>query len=547
MGIAAGVGALIGVALGMAGVVAIACVILGMAAFRRSIRPGAPLAVAVVAGLLGMGRGATVEPAPPAGEHLVLPAHAIVVDAPISSRNYQHFVISEIGSDDATTRQSAPERFCVASSAIPEVSLGDQLELDGDAELAIDASTPMRAYLNSRNCEASAFASDVKILSFDSSMGREIAELRRRLGMTLQSSVPGDAGILLTGLVTGDDAGFSPEREDAFQRTGTTHLTAVSGSNLALVAGIFATVGAATFGRHRVPWQALTVGGIWFYALVAGLQPPAIRAAIVVTAAIFAFVFGRRPDFVTLIVVAAGLMALLDPSRIEALGFRLSVAASLAIAVVLPALMERGQLGPLAGALAATTAAQLATLPFLLPIFGTVSLLGIPANVLVAPLTAMAMPLAALAALAGLVWQPLGEIVAAPAGMIANVTLAIVDGLGAEETQVRLGIPPLSALGVIGMTCVVLVFALNAAALPSGMRRWRSSAKDHSHSGDDRARPAELRVATADLATSSPAIFRGEDPADTLAADLDDAKEHPPGQEDIHEVAENRQSGKAVP
>ena len=119
--------------------------------------------------------------------------------------------------------------------------------------------------------------------------------------------------MLLSGLVTGDDDGFSTERKDAFIRTGTTHLTAVSGSNLALVAGILATIGSATIGRHRVPWQLVTIIGVWAYALISGAQAPSVRAAIVATAAVLAFRVGRRPDFVTLILLAAGAMVLVEP------------------------------------------------------------------------------------------------------------------------------------------------------------------------------------------------------------------------------------------
>src|SRR3712207_7452256 len=48
---------------------------------------------------------------------------------------------------------------------------------------------------------------------------------------------------LLAGLVTGDDAALSPARQESFLETGTTHLTAVSGSNLAILLVIAASLG----------------------------------------------------------------------------------------------------------------------------------------------------------------------------------------------------------------------------------------------------------------------------------------------------------------
>jgi competence protein ComEC len=224
------------------------------------------------------------------------------------------------------------------------------------------------------------FAETIRVVDSTSTVARMLADARARLGAVLRSAAPGDSGVLLTGLVTGDDAGFSPARERAFMQTGTTHLTAVSGSNLALVAGILATAGAMTVGRYRLVWQALTLIGIWSYAFLSGAQAPAVRAAIVASAAVLAFRFGRRPDFPTLIVLAAGGLALLDPGHVEALGFRLSVAASLALAVVLPGMVQTGRFRAVPSALAGVVAAQLATLPLLLPVFGTISLLSVPAN-----------------------------------------------------------------------------------------------------------------------------------------------------------------------
>ena len=75
-------GALIGVVLGMEGVVAIACVALGWAACKHRIWPGAPLIVALAAGLLGVWRGATIEPARLTAAQLNLPREAVVVSAP---------------------------------------------------------------------------------------------------------------------------------------------------------------------------------------------------------------------------------------------------------------------------------------------------------------------------------------------------------------------------------------------------------------------------------------------------------------------------------
>jgi competence protein ComEC len=385
---------------------------------------------------------------------------------------------------------------------------------------------------------------------------RGLADLRTQLGAALRHAAPGDAGVLLSGLVTGDDDGFSTERRDAFIRTGTTHLTAVSGSNLALIAGILATIGSATIGRHRGLWQLTTIVGIWAYALISGAQSPSVRAAIVATAAVLAFRVGRRPDYVTLIMLAAGAMVVVEPGQIESLGFRLSVAASLALVLAMTGMMAMDGVSPLAGVLTATVAAQLATLPLLLSAFGTISLTSIPANIIAVPLVAIAMPLAALAAVAGLIWPPLGEVIAAPAALAATALIRTIDVLGAPEAYVGVGVPPLPAAAAIAVTSSVLLLLIAGGVIRGGRPFQlegapspRASTRSRTGQGRRVEQPHQLEAARKPLPNASdgellpspaPLVTR-EDPLDALAADLDHAEEDPTGEEVGHELADQRQ------
>lgn len=452
-GIAAGLGALMGVALGGWSLGIIAIVLLCVLLVRRNDLTVVCL-VAVIFAAVGAVRSSGEVPADSRsssgpGEQ----AEAVVVSL-VNRGRFQQFVTAPV------LDPLPAERTCVVSGPFPKVTMGHVVRLSGDPEAIGDAAFGSQQYLRSRGCQTSMFATSVDVLDHRAGAGRVLAQARDRFGETLRRAAPGDAGVLLTGLVTGDDNAFSAEREAAFVATGTTHLTAVSGSNMALVAGIFATIGASAFGRHRRFWLPLVIGSVWAYALISGAQPPGVRAAMVVTAAALAIVVGRRPDFVTLIALAAGLMVLIDPAQIESLGFRLSVAASLALAYVLSTWLAEERASVLATALAASAAAQIATLPFLLPIFGTISLLSIPANILVAPLVALAMPLAMAAALVGAGWQPLADTVAAPAALLAMAVIGIVDRFDGAGGYVRVGVPPTASAFLIGVTCLALIVVM---------------------------------------------------------------------------------------
>src|SRR5262249_6191078 len=162
---------------------------------------------------------------------------------------------------------------------------------------------------------------------------------------------------------------------------GTTHITAVSGSNIAIVLVAAIALGGRLGVHRRLFWQAVTAGGVWGYALLVGLEPPAFRAAIVATGVVFSVSFGRRADLVTLTTLAAAFQLLWRPSDYWTLSFRLSFVSALALALVLRGLDSTGFWNAVRIAILATTAAQVATTPVLIASFGRVALLGLPTNI----------------------------------------------------------------------------------------------------------------------------------------------------------------------
>jgi competence protein ComEC len=559
-GIVAGTAVLLGSALGWWGAAIVALLAITACAIGWIRPPWAICAVAMIAVVLGAWRAETRGPLADVRNLIQDAPSVVVVTAPVMTGQWQHFAVEPLIGNRATADKLAA-RVCVTADPIPVVHLGDAVQLHGKMELASDLSLANRAAISTRGCVASMYATSLRVLGSSPSARRALADLRAELGAVLRRAAPGDAGVLLSGLVTGDDDGFSAERKDAFLRTGTTHLTAVSGSNLALVAGILATVGSVTIGRHRVSWQLVTIAGIWVYAFVSGTPPSSLRAAIVATAAVIAFRVGRRPDYVTLILLAAGAMVVLEPRQIESLGFRLSVAASLALVVVLTGLLGKDRSSRFGVILTATVAAQLATLPLLLPTFGTVSLTSVPANIIAAPLVAIAMPLAAAAAIAGLFWQPLGEAIAAPAVLAATALIGTVDVLGAPQAYLSVGVPPFPAVAAIVATVLALLFViagngirgvvltvLNGTAggrLPT--RAWTAELQRRVHPGQphfskDRRPASNVPL----LPPSATWIVAGEDPLDALAAHLHEAEKQPASEEVGHELSDKRQPCEAV-
>jgi competence protein ComEC len=201
----------------------------------------------------------------------------------------------------------------------------------------------------------------------------------------------------LKGVVFGYRADLSAEIKQSFMNTGTTHILAVSGSNVVVVAMIFSSL----IGFLRVSRKAatfLTLTGLLWYMVITGLSPSVIRATIMGIAILAGALLGRKGDVYNSLGFAALVMLLWDPLYLFDVGFQLSFAAVISIVYYYPKLepiiaMIPGKIAKTsfvkAGLqlFAVSLAAQVGTLPFTAFYFGKVSVVAVLANLVVVPVS----------------------------------------------------------------------------------------------------------------------------------------------------------------
>ncbi|MFF7988259.1 ComEC/Rec2 family competence protein [Kitasatospora xanthocidica] len=258
--------------------------------------------------------------------------------------------------------------------------------------------------------------------------------------------LPADARGLLPGLVVGDTSRVPDDLEEAFEATDLVHLVAVSGANLAIVLG--ALLGApgragtperrglaAVLGLSLRTGALLGTGLTLAFVTVCRPEPSVLRAAGTGLIGMLALATGRPRQAVPALAGAVLVLVLLDPFLSRSFGFLLSVLATAGLLVLGPhwaeALRARRWPHHLAGALAATAAAQALCAPVTVVLSGHVSLVGIPCNLL----AELAVAPATLLGFGVLVLQPvlpgLAHLLAVPAGVAAG-WLALVARRGAE-------------------------------------------------------------------------------------------------------------------
>jgi competence protein ComEC len=215
-----------------------------------------------------------------------------------------------------------------------------------------------------------------------------------------QASLAPERAGLLVGMALGDTSLLPAELEGDFRAAGLTHLMAVSGANLAVVlaAGLW-LAGVAGAGRRCLA----LVGIVLVVALVilTRWEPSVLRAGVMAGLVLLGVATGRGPGGRRALCLAVVVLLLADPGLAGALGFQLSVAATAGVLWLGPA-VARALPEPvperLRKAVGMTLGAQATAVPVLALVFGSVSLAGLPANLLGLPLAGGPMLLGVVAA-----------------------------------------------------------------------------------------------------------------------------------------------------
>ncbi len=243
------------------------------------------------------------------------------------------------------------------------------------------------------------------------------------LKRAVDRQVPEPAGSLTLGILNGDDSGMTDATRSAFRSAGMSHITAVSGWNVAIVAALIALM-LRRFSPGR--WITVIAGlsVVWSYAFLVGMEPSVVRASGMATIFLLAHWRGRPGDLLTSLLMTTAIIVAVTPGIRFDIGFQLSVAATLGIVLLLETNWSRPWWQ---SALAVPIVAELAVAPLLLHHLGTYSLLSPISNLLAAPLVELVMG-GGIATIVGSAIHPfLGEIAGAFTWVPARMIVAIAE------------------------------------------------------------------------------------------------------------------------
>ena len=271
-------------------------------------------------------------------------------------------------------------------------------------------------------------------------LDRLLAAVRSRVRRALVAAPSSRAHGLLLAVVLGDRSRLDPDLREAFARTGTAHLLAISGLHVGCCWGVVLLGARPALRRLPGPdrWRldggpdrvahALGLATAGAYVVVAG-APVSARRAFVMLAVVAAAAWWRRsPSAWNALAGAALLVGWLDPPATAGLGLLLSVAS---VAGILALAGRPGGAWRIAtGAILTSAAATAATAPLCAMAWGRVAIAGLWCNPVVIPLLGgVVVPLALGGAALSVIAPGLGEPLVGAAGGLADAGCSAIQWL----------------------------------------------------------------------------------------------------------------------
>ncbi len=331
------------------------------------------------------------------------------------------------------------ERVLIKTEAFPKYEFGDKLSVTGSLEKPRNFSEDFDyvTYLKKQSVGTTSYFPKIEETTLELgfwenskiNLYKNIFGIKDKFENSINRIVAEPNASYLNGILLGSRQDIPTDLKDAFNKTGTTHILAISGYNIMIIASTL-LAGLVFFVRRRTAFW-ISLGIILAFTIMTGSSASVVRASLMGLLLLFAQGYGRMYEARNSIVLAGAVMVFLNPYiLVFDIGFQLSFLAVIGLVYLYPYLSKKSEKIPesfgFKEAFLATVSAQAFVFLPLLFYFKQFSLVSLPANVLILPFTPFAMLSGFLTGITGLVSSNLGQLIGLVAWTITTYQIWVI-------------------------------------------------------------------------------------------------------------------------
>lgn len=323
-----------------------------------------------------------------------------VAKEPEPKENYQKVIVET----------QDKEKFLINAPLFSEINYGDEIDLKCNLKIPEQFSEGFdyQMYLAKDGifylCQKADMEKTGKNVGNKIYIG--ILNFKNKMAAVLQKMIPQPEAALANGLIFGGTSSMSKDVQNNFSKTGMSHIVAVSGYNVTIIAEylilFFIFIG---LWRKQAFWAAIV--GIFLFVAMTGFPSSAVRAGVMGSLLLWAMKNGRLANSWNAIIFAAGIMLILNPLLLKwDIGFQLSFLATIGIVVFSPfwekVFIKKHKALGFSEIFCLSLSAQIFVLPIIMFNFHTLSLVSLVANLLILPIIPLSMLLVFLVSAIGM-------------------------------------------------------------------------------------------------------------------------------------------------
>lgn len=314
-----------------------------------------------------------------------------IVNEPVIKNNRQQFILETIKLNDNPIK----EKTFVYAPLLNNLKYGDIIELSGKLQIPPSATFPGNfdygKYLNRQEIYTLFYSSEFELLNQNPSLIKNFAlKAKNDISTKLTNFLKLPYSSILQAMLLGDKTSLEQETKNIFINTGLIHILVVSGLHIGFCVVIFIFL----FKLLNLPVKyvyLLTIPAIFFYTILTGANPPAVRASIMASCILLSLVLNREPLIYNAIALSALIILIFNPQQLFTASFQMSFLATLGIIYLYPKInnifgkIKNKYLKWFWNIVSVTLSAQIALIPVLIFYFGKLSVISFVANIVIVP------------------------------------------------------------------------------------------------------------------------------------------------------------------